>query len=90
MEFNKHAPEHESWSSEPMKLAFPSMDASAWILKSKTEVNTKMSNLFMASANCATTNKGERLKTRTINRRCGPQEEPVSVIDLERGAREHP
>ena len=50
-----------------------------------------MSNLFMASANCAMAGiKGETIEIRTINRRCGPQEEPVSVIDLELGAREHP
>ena len=59
-----------------MKLAFPSMDGSGWSLKSKTDVTTKMLNLFAPSAK----QHVSPVKLKTINKR--NDETPITNLEI--------
>ena len=64
-----------------MKLAFPSMDGSEWLLKSKTEVTSKMVNLFLASGK----EHSGTVRMKTIDKRNDVN--PIKKIDIVIGAK---
>ena len=64
-----------------MKLAFPSMDGSEWLLKNKTEVTSNMVNPFLPSGKAHT----GTVQLNTINKR--NDESPIKLIDITIGAK---